>query len=73
MGARPPGDPRARRDIDPMRRRSRQTCCAALGMIGLRAASAEAAQQIVAADPGVRSGVSEFRVDPLGVFYAWHD
>lgn len=42
-----------------------------LGMIVLRAASAGAARAMIAADPGVRSGIFVFELAPLSVFYPW--
>lgn len=41
------------------------------GMLFVRAPSAEAATALFADDPGVRSGIFEYRVAALRVFYPW--
>ncbi|MGI9288069.1 MAG: YciI family protein [Pseudomonadales bacterium] len=42
-----------------------------LGMIIIKAKSLEAAKLLLEADPGVRSGIFNFRVESLSVFYPW--
>ena len=44
---------------------------AEIGMIFLKAESLQAAQAVIDADPGVRSGIFIYRVAPLNVFYPW--
>jgi uncharacterized protein YciI len=41
------------------------------GMLFVRAASAKAAAALFADDPGVQSGIFEYRVAALKVFYPW--
>lgn len=43
------------------------------GLIVLRAASLEAAQALLDADPGVQSGLFIYRLAPLNVFYPWQE
>lgn len=42
-----------------------------LGMIFLKADTLDAAKAVVEADPGVRSGIFSYRIEPLRVFYSW--
>ena len=44
-----------------------------LGVIILKAASLEEANSTIEADPGVRSGIFNFRVESLSVFYPWQN
>lgn len=42
-----------------------------LGVIVIRAVSLSAARSLIEDDPGVRSGIFDFRIEPLSVFYPW--
>ncbi len=42
-----------------------------LGLIIITSSSLESAVALMAADPGVKAGIFEFRVEPLSVFYPW--
>lgn len=42
-----------------------------LGLIIIKANSLNMAKSLIANDPGVQSGIFNFRIEPLNVFYPW--
>jgi uncharacterized protein YciI len=44
-----------------------------LGVIVVKANSLDAAKSIIAKDPGVQSGIFNFRIEQLNVFYPWEN
>lgn len=42
-----------------------------LGIIIVKASSLSAAKSMIALDPGVQSGIFNFRIEQLNVFYPW--
>jgi uncharacterized protein YciI len=42
-----------------------------LGLIIVTAESLSVARSIIEKDPGVQSGIFDFRIEPLNVFYPW--
>ena len=44
-----------------------------LGMIIIREQSIDKARAILEADPGIRAGIFEFKLEPASVFYKWRD